>query len=96
MENSSLEQTLQDGKLHRELNTLIVAHLRDNNLTQAASAVASATMTPLNVETPPNKLLELVAKVILMNFLGILGQEFPFFFWWVATELTTGYGSGER
>uniref|UniRef100_A0A2P2LA03 Cleavage stimulation factor 50 kDa subunit n=1 Tax=Rhizophora mucronata TaxID=61149 RepID=A0A2P2LA03_RHIMU len=62
MENSSLEQTLQDGKLHRELNTLIVAHLRDNNLTQAASAVASATMTPLNVETPPNKLLELVAK----------------------------------
>lgn len=30
---------------------------------QAASAVASATMTPLNVEFPPNKLLELVAKV---------------------------------
>ncbi|TXG51632.1 hypothetical protein EZV62_024156 [Acer yangbiense] len=44
--NSSLEQTLQDGKLHR----------------QAASAVASATMTPFNVEAPPNKLLELVSK----------------------------------
>ncbi|KAL1566393.1 Cleavage stimulation factor subunit 50 [Salvia divinorum] len=29
---------------------------------QAASAVASATTTPLNVEFPPNKLLELVAK----------------------------------
>ncbi|XP_015571998.2 cleavage stimulation factor subunit 50 isoform X1 [Ricinus communis] len=62
MENSSLEQTLQDGKLHRQLNSLIVAHLRDSSLTQAASAVASATMTPLNVEAPPNKLLELVAK----------------------------------
>ncbi|XP_020537453.1 cleavage stimulation factor subunit 50 isoform X2 [Jatropha curcas] len=62
MENSSLEQTLQDGKLRRQINSLIVAHLRDNSLTQAASAVASATMTPLNVEAPPNKLLELVAK----------------------------------
>lgn len=62
MENSSLEETLQDGKLYRNLNSLIVAHLRDNNLNQAASAVASATMTPLNVEAPPNKLLELFAK----------------------------------
>ncbi|KAK2663411.1 hypothetical protein Ddye_001985 [Dipteronia dyeriana] len=60
--NSSLEQTLQDGKLHRQVNSLIVAHLRDSNLSQAASAVASATMTPFNVEAPPNKLLELVAK----------------------------------
>ncbi|KAL5751418.1 hypothetical protein ACOSP7_026021 [Xanthoceras sorbifolium] len=60
--NSTLEQTLQDGKLHRQVNSLIVAHLRDNNLSQAASAVASATMTSLNVEAPPNKLLELVAK----------------------------------
>lgn len=59
---SSLEQTLQEGKLYRHVNTLIVAHLRDNNLHQAASAVASATMTPLNVEAPPNKLLELVSK----------------------------------
>ncbi|KAA8542563.1 hypothetical protein F0562_023715 [Nyssa sinensis] len=62
MEGSGLEQTLQDGKLYRQVNSLIVAHLRDNNLNQAASAVASATMTPLNVEAPPNKLLELVAK----------------------------------
>ncbi|KAL5146561.1 Cleavage stimulation factor subunit 50 [Glycine soja] len=30
--------------------------------TTAASAVASATMTPLNVEAPPNRLLDLVAK----------------------------------
>ena len=36
MENS-LEQTLQDGKLYRHLNSLIVAHLRDNNLNQATS-----------------------------------------------------------
>lgn len=60
--NNSLEQTLQDGKLYRHVNSLIVAHLRDNNLNQAASAVASATMTPMNVEAPTNKLLELVAK----------------------------------
>ncbi|KAI9088385.1 hypothetical protein K1719_029834 [Acacia pycnantha] len=62
MDSPSLDQTLQEGKLFRHVNSLIVAHLRDNNLTQAASAVASATMTPLNVEAPPNKLLELVAK----------------------------------
>lgn len=60
--SSSLEQTLQDGKLFRQVNSLIVAHLRDNNLSQAASAVASATMTPLNAEAPPNRLTELVAK----------------------------------
>lgn len=53
---------MQDGKLFRQVNCLIVAHLRDNNLNQAASAVASATMTLLNAEAPPNKLLELVAK----------------------------------
>ncbi|KAF7838549.1 cleavage stimulation factor subunit 50 [Senna tora] len=46
METSSSDQTLKDGKLFRH----------------AANAVASATMTPLNVEAPPNKLLELVAK----------------------------------
>ncbi|KAH6807719.1 Transducin/WD40 repeat-like superfamily protein [Perilla frutescens var. frutescens] len=63
MDNTNgLEQTLQEGKLYRHVNALIVAHLRDNNFNQAASAVASATMTPLNVELPPNKLLELVAK----------------------------------
>ncbi|PKI32481.1 hypothetical protein CRG98_047143 [Punica granatum] len=63
MESSgSLEQILQDAKLHRQVNSLIVAHLRENNFTQAASVVASATMTPLNVEDPANRLLELVAK----------------------------------
>ncbi|XP_004299284.1 PREDICTED: cleavage stimulation factor subunit 50 [Fragaria vesca subsp. vesca] len=59
---SGVEQTLQDAKLYRELNSLIVAYLRDNNLRQAASAVASATMTSLNVEVPANKLVQLVAK----------------------------------
>ncbi|KAG9439157.1 hypothetical protein H6P81_019322 [Aristolochia fimbriata] len=57
-----LEQTLQDGKLLRQVNTFIVSHLRDHDLTQAAAAVASATMTPLNVEIPPSRLLELVSK----------------------------------
>lgn len=32
----SFEQTLQDGKLYRQVNSLIVAHLRDHNLTQAS------------------------------------------------------------
>lgn len=67
---ASLEQTLQHGKLLREVNALIVAHLRDNNLYQAATAVASATMTPLNTEGPPNKLLELVAKRREMRLQG--------------------------
>lgn len=34
-----MEQTLQDGKLYRHLNSLIVAHLRDNNLNQAGTSV---------------------------------------------------------
>lgn len=58
---------MQEGKLYRYVNNLIVAHLRDNNLTQAASAVASATMTPLNIEASPNKLLELVAKGLAVD-----------------------------
>ncbi|XVF54449.1 hypothetical protein PTKIN_Ptkin05aG0180900 [Pterospermum kingtungense] len=62
MEGSNLEQTVQEGNLYRHINSLIVAHLRHHNLTQAARAVALATMTPLDVEAPPNKLLELVAK----------------------------------
>lgn len=36
---------------------------------KVASAVASATMTPLNVEASPNRLLELVAKVIPFFFM---------------------------
>jgi hypothetical protein len=34
-----VEQTLQDGKLYRHLNSLIVAHLRDNNLNQVSTFV---------------------------------------------------------
>ncbi|KAM0937520.1 putative transcription factor WD40-like family [Dioscorea sansibarensis] len=60
--DANLEPILQEGKLIRQVNALIVAHLRDHNLNQAASAVASATMTPLSTESPPNRLLELVAK----------------------------------
>lgn len=71
--SSMLEQTLQDGKLLRLLNCLIVAHLRHNNLTQAASAVASATMTPLNAEAPPNKLIQLVAKGLAAENCDVLG-----------------------
>ncbi|PWA62417.1 transducin/WD40 repeat-like superfamily protein [Artemisia annua] len=65
MEN--LEERLGQGKLYRYVNNLIVAHLRTNNLTQAASAVASATMTPLDIEASPNKLLELVAKGLAVD-----------------------------
>ncbi|KAK4799235.1 hypothetical protein SAY86_024600 [Trapa natans] len=78
--NGSMEQILQNGKLYRQVNSLIVTHLRDNNFTQAASAVASATMTPLNVEVPPNRLVELVAKGLAVErddtvrgFSGALG-----------------------
>ncbi|KAK6925132.1 WD40 repeat [Dillenia turbinata] len=49
--DSNFEQTFQEGKVFRRVNSLI-----------AARAVASATMTPMNVEAPPNRLLELVAK----------------------------------
>ncbi|KAJ8448889.1 hypothetical protein Cgig2_030745 [Carnegiea gigantea] len=58
----NFEQILQEGKLYRDVSALIVAHLRDNNLNQAASAVAAATMTPLDVEVPPNRLLDLISK----------------------------------
>ncbi|KAJ8619767.1 hypothetical protein MRB53_028296 [Persea americana] len=64
---SGLEQTLLDGKLLRQVNSLIVAHLHDQNLNQVANAVASATMTPLTVEHPPNKLLDLVSKGLAME-----------------------------
>ncbi|GLJ44254.1 hypothetical protein SUGI_0924960 [Cryptomeria japonica] len=57
-----LEQALQFSHLLRQVNAFIVAHLRDNNLSQAATAVATATMTPLNVDVPPNRLLDLVCK----------------------------------
>ncbi|XP_031092494.1 cleavage stimulation factor subunit 50-like [Ipomoea triloba] len=87
----SLDQTLLDGKLHRQVDILIVAHLRDNNLNQAARAVASATMTPLTVETPPNRLLELVAKGLAAEKGEVLrgvSSAAPF-----DQTLATGYGS---
>ncbi|XP_022886040.1 cleavage stimulation factor subunit 50 isoform X3 [Olea europaea var. sylvestris] len=89
---NGLEQTLQDGKLYRHVNALVVAHLRDNNLNQAASAVASATMTPLNVEVPHNKLIELVAKQGLAvekdeMLRGIPSEAL------LDSSISTGYGS---
>ncbi|XP_020577173.1 cleavage stimulation factor subunit 50 isoform X4 [Phalaenopsis equestris] len=62
--DANLENALQEGKLRRQINDLIVAHLRGDNLNQAASVVATATMTPLTTEVSPNRLLELVAKGI--------------------------------
>ncbi|KAG6632882.1 hypothetical protein I3843_12G009200 [Carya illinoinensis] len=92
MENS-LEQTLQDGKLYRQLNSLIVAHLRDNNLNQAASAVASATMTPLNAEAPPNKLLELFAKGLAVEKDEILRGITSSAYYDLGASLPASYGS---
>jgi hypothetical protein len=56
------EQQQQEGALQRHVMALIVGHLRENNLNQAAIAVSNATMTPLHTEVPPNKLLDLVRK----------------------------------
>lgn len=87
-----MEQTLQDAKLYRELNSLIVAYLRDNNLHQAASAVASATMTSLSVEIPPNKLVQLVAKGLavekdeMLRGVSSLAND-------LGTLIPSGYGS---
>ncbi|KAJ4972961.1 hypothetical protein NE237_006135 [Protea cynaroides] len=88
-----LEQTLQDGKLLRQVNALIVAHLRDNNLNQAALAVASATMTPLNVEASPNKLLDLVAKGLAVERDEGSKGVAPSALFDSGTALTAGYGS---
>ncbi|KAK4726799.1 hypothetical protein R3W88_031716 [Solanum pinnatisectum] len=89
--NDNLEHKLQAGKLFRHVNSLIVAHLRDNNLNQAASAVASATMTPMSAEAPPNKLLELVAKGLAVDkdeTLRGVSTAVPF-----DPIVTAGYGS---
>ncbi|KAK9116102.1 hypothetical protein Sjap_015049 [Stephania japonica] len=45
----------------------LIGHLNGHNFSIAASAVAAATMAPLNVEYPPNKLLKLVAKGIAVE-----------------------------
>uniref|UniRef100_A0ACD5X4G2 Uncharacterized protein n=1 Tax=Avena sativa TaxID=4498 RepID=A0ACD5X4G2_AVESA len=61
-----MDAAVQEAKLLRQVNALIVAHLRDQNLTQAAAAVAAATMTPISPAKAdaalPNSLLRLVAK----------------------------------
>ncbi|KAL3640511.1 Cleavage stimulation factor subunit 50 [Castilleja foliolosa] len=98
MNTNGLEQSLQEGKLYRYVNSLIVAHLRDNNFNQAASAVASATMTPINVEVPPNKLLDLVAKVVLSSQQGLAVEKDEMLRGVSSTTLfdssiPTGYGS---
>nr|CAB3498166.1 unnamed protein product [Digitaria exilis] len=58
------EAAVQEAKLLRQVNALIVAHLRGQSLGQAAAAVAAATMTPLSAadSVPDNHLLRLVAK----------------------------------
>ncbi|KAK8969445.1 hypothetical protein KSP40_PGU017601 [Platanthera guangdongensis] len=61
----TLEQALQEGKLRRQINGFIVAHLRGDNLNQAAAAVATATMTPLTTDVSNNRLLELVSKGLI-------------------------------
>ncbi|KAF5202197.1 Cleavage stimulation factor subunit [Thalictrum thalictroides] len=90
---TSLEQILQDGKLLRQVNSLIVAHLRDNNLSQAATAVATATMTPLNFEAPPNKLLELVAKGLVVERDEVLRGVPPAALFDSGMVIPAGYGS---
>ncbi|GJN23275.1 hypothetical protein PR202_gb10911 [Eleusine coracana subsp. coracana] len=59
-----MDEAVQEAKLLRQVNALIVAHLRGQNLAQAASAVAAATMTPLSAadSIPSDHLLRLVAK----------------------------------
>lgn len=91
----SFEQTLQDGKLYRQVNSLIVAHLRDHNLTQAASAAASATMTPLNVDVPPNKLMELVAKGLAVEKDEILRGNPASALFEFGSSVPTTFGSTE-
>ncbi|KAG2545813.1 cleavage stimulation factor subunit 50-like [Panicum virgatum] len=60
-----MDEAVQEAKLLRQVNALIVAHLRGQRLGQAAAAVAAATtMTPLSDadSVPANHLLRLVAK----------------------------------
>ncbi|CAH9088144.1 unnamed protein product [Cuscuta europaea] len=86
-----MDETFLDGKLHRQVTTLIVAHLLENNFNQAARAVASATMTPLTVEAPRNRLLELVAKGLAaekVEMLNGVSSAAPF-----DPTLADGYGS---
>ncbi|XP_078430137.1 transducin/WD40 repeat-like superfamily protein [Wolffia australiana] len=61
--DSSLDKLLQEGKLRRLADALIVSHLRGHHHHQAAASVAAATMTPLNSGNDlPGRLMELIAK----------------------------------
>jgi hypothetical protein len=75
-----MDEAVQEAKLLRQVNALIVAHLRGQNLGQAASAVASATMTPLSAadSVPADHLLRLVARVTLCSPPFLLPSDFFF------------------
>ncbi|KAL6894108.1 hypothetical protein ACP4OV_008206 [Aristida adscensionis] len=59
-----MDEAVQEAKLLRQVNALILAHLRGQSHAQAAAAVAAATMTPLSAADSfaPDQLLRLVAK----------------------------------
>ncbi|XP_058070491.1 cleavage stimulation factor subunit 50 isoform X2 [Magnolia sinica] len=59
----------------------------------AATAVASATMTPLNVEAPPNKLLDLVSKGLAVERDEAAKGISPASLFDSATGIPAGYGS---
>ncbi|CAN6470769.1 unnamed protein product [Victoria cruziana] len=90
---TGLEQALQDGKLFRQVNALIVAHLREHNLNQAATAVATATMTPLDVDILPNKLLCLVSKGLQVEKDEISRGISPASLADTSAAISAGYGS---
>jgi len=64
-ENEAMDEAVQEAKLLRQVNALIVAHLRGQSLGQAAAAVAAAAVAALSAadSVPSNHLLRLVAKV---------------------------------
>ncbi|MQM02212.1 hypothetical protein Taro_034975 [Colocasia esculenta] len=91
--DSGLEQALQEGKLLRQVNALIIAHLREHSHHQAgaAASVASATSTPLSsVEAPPNRLIDLVAKGLAVERGGALRAS-PFD---ITSSVRGSYGLG--
>ncbi|CAM6088637.1 unnamed protein product [Calypogeia fissa] len=82
----------QEGMLQRHVMALIVSQLCDLNLTQAATAVSNATMTPLRSDLPPNRLLDLVGKGLAIERDEIAAGNRP------ASQTNvdggTGYGGG--
>ncbi|XP_020966459.1 cleavage stimulation factor subunit 50-like isoform X3 [Arachis ipaensis] len=67
MLHESQKLQVEEEMLMHKLYEVMSAH---GLIKKAASAVASATMTPLTVEAPPNKLLVLVAKVLFLILLS--------------------------